>query len=120
MEIMALVLGLLFLGIVIGLFINVFWLGFGLILYFIPTVVAAYRKHPYILWIFLINLFFGWSIAGWIIPLLWAFDFDKVLTDFIEYRKTKNAKDAVIEGEVVKETPKEESPKEDSKEGENQ
>lgn len=103
MEIIIGIFALLFLGIVIGLALNIFWLGFGLVLYFVPTIVAAYRKHPQTLWIFLINLFFGWSVAGWIIPLLWAFDFDKVITDFIEYRKSKNAKDAVIEGEIVKE-----------------
>lgn len=71
--------------------------------YFIPTIIAAYKKHPQILWIFLINLFFGWSIVGWIIPLLWAFDFDKTIKDFREFQAAKNAKDAVIEGEVVNE-----------------
>ncbi len=104
MEIMAAIIALIFLGVIIGLFINVFWLGFGLVLYFVPTIIAAYKKHPQILWIFLINLFFGWSVAGWIIPLLWAFDCDKILMDFIEYRKAKNAKDATIEWEIVKET----------------
>ncbi len=103
MEILFGILALIFVGVIIGLFINVVWLGVGLVVYFVPTIVAAYKKHPQILWIFLINLFFGWSIAGWIIPLLWAFDFDKIVMDFIEYRKAKNAKDAVIEGEVVKE-----------------
>lgn len=103
MEILFGILALIFFGMIIGLFINVIWLGIALVIYFIPTIIAAYKKHPQILWIFLINLFFGWSIAGWIIPLLWAFDFDKVLTDFIEYRKAKSAKDAIIEGETVKE-----------------
>ncbi len=104
MEILFAVFALIFLGVIIGLFVNVVWLGIALVFYFVPTIVAAYKKHPQILWIFLINLFFGWSVAGWIIPLLWAFDFDKILMDFIEYRKAKNAKDATIEGEVVKET----------------
>ena len=103
MEILIGILALIFLGIIIGLALNIFWLAFALVLYFVPTIIAAYRKHPHTLWIFLITLFFGWSVAGWIIPLLWAFDADKILMDFIEYRKAKNAKDAVIEGEVVKE-----------------
>ena len=103
MEIFLIIFVLLILGITIGLFINVAWLALGLILYFAPTIAAAYKKHEHTLWIFLVNLFFGWSVAGWIIPLLWAFDADKILMDFIEYRKAKNAKDAVIEGEVVKE-----------------
>ncbi len=109
MEILIGIFALIFLGIIIGLFINVMWLGLAVVFYFVPTIVAAYKKHPQVLWIFLINLIFGWSIAGWIIPLLWAFDFDKVLADFMEYRKAKNAKDAIIEGETVEETPKQDS-----------
>lgn len=103
MEVIIAIFALLFLGIIIGLCLNIFWLGFAAVLYFVPTIVAAYKKHPHTLWIFLINLFFGWSVAGWIIPLLWAFDFDKVIKDFIEYRKSKDAKDIVIEGEKVEE-----------------
>ena len=103
MQIFIGIFALILLGIIIGITFNIVWLAFGLVVYFIPTIIAAYRKHPQTLWIFLINLFFGWSVAGWIIPLLWAFDFDKVVMDFIEFRKAKNAKDAVIEGEVVKE-----------------
>lgn len=107
MEILIFVLALLILGIVIGITINIFWLGFAAVLYFLPTIIAAYKKHPSILWIFLINLFFGWTFIGWLIPVLWAFDFDKVLIDFIEFRKQKAAKeggkDTIIEGEVVSE-----------------
>lgn len=103
MEIFIGIFALIFLGIIIGITFNIAWLAFGLVAYFVPTIIAAYRKHPQTLWIFLINLFFGWSVAGWIIPLLWAFDFDKVVMDFIEYRKAKSSKDTIIEGEVVKE-----------------
>lgn len=101
MEAFILIFGLIFLGIILGLCINVFWLGFALIFYFAPAVVAMYRKHPHGLWIFLLNLFFGWSVIGWLIALLWALDFDKIMIDFIEYRKAKTAKDVTIEGEVV-------------------
>lgn len=105
MEIFIGIFALIFLGIIIGITFNIAWLAFGLVMYFVPTIIAAYRKHSQTLWIFLINLFFGWSIAGWIIPLLWAFDFDKTVVDFIEYRKAKNAKNTIIEGEIVKEKP---------------
>lgn len=90
MEILFLILGLIFLGVIIGLTVHIAWLGFALIVYFAPSLIAMYRKHPSTIWIFLINLFFGWSFVGWIIPMLWAFDFDKVIIDFIEYRKAKN------------------------------
>lgn len=92
MEIFLIIFVLLILGITIGLFINVAWLALGLILYFAPTIVAAYKKHEHTLWIFLVNLFFGWSVIGWLAALLWALDFDKVIMDFIEYRKEKAAK----------------------------
>lgn len=116
MEIALIIFAILLIGIIIGMCMNILWLGFAAILYFLPTIIAAYKKHPHTLWIFLINLFFGWSVLGWIIPLLWAFDFDKVVMDFIEFRKekysAKNAQDAqntestqnsTIEGEIVSE-----------------
>ncbi len=89
MEIFLIILILLILGITIGLFINVAWVALGLILYFAPTIAAAYKKHEHTLWIFLLNLLFGWSVIGWLVSLLWALDFDKVVMDFIEYRKEK-------------------------------
>lgn len=44
---------------------------FGLF-YFIPTVVAIFRKHFYSLQIFLLNTFAGISFIGWIGSLIWA------------------------------------------------
>lgn len=40
--------------------------------YLAPTGVAAYRDHPEKTPIFLINLFFGWTVIGWIVALVWA------------------------------------------------
>lgn len=45
---------------------------FGLTLLFLPTLIARSRKHPNILPIFLVNLFFGWTFIGWVISLVWA------------------------------------------------
>jgi len=42
------------------------------LIHFIPTFVAANRKARNFLWIFLINLFFGWTLLGWCIALVWA------------------------------------------------
>jgi hypothetical protein len=42
------------------------------LLYFIPSMVAVNRKHNNALAIFLTNLFFGWTILGWVIALIWA------------------------------------------------
>lgn len=39
--------------------------------YFIPTAVALARNHK-TAQVFVINLFFGWSLLGWVIALVWA------------------------------------------------
>lgn len=54
------------------------WLAFvawgfaALLFYFIPSIVAAARKHPQIAAIAVTNLLLGWIIIGWIIALIWA------------------------------------------------
>jgi hypothetical protein len=47
-------------------------IAFSLALLFLPTLVAKSRKHPNVLPIFLINLFFGWTFVGWLVALVWA------------------------------------------------
>ena len=44
-----------------------------LVMYFLPTIVADSRKHNNNKTILIINLFFGWTILGWILTLAWAF-----------------------------------------------
>jgi len=48
--------------------------GIALFLYFIPTIIAFNRSHIHSeRWmVFLINLFFGWSILGWVASLVIA------------------------------------------------
>ncbi|MDE0178227.1 MAG: superinfection immunity protein [Gammaproteobacteria bacterium] len=43
-----------------------------LLTYFIPTVVAMVRKHHNTTAIFVLNLFLGWSLLGWVAALVWA------------------------------------------------
>lgn len=47
---------------------------FGLwsVMYFLPTIIAAIRSKRDLLAIFLLNLFLGWSVIGWIVALIWA------------------------------------------------
>ena len=40
-------------------------------LYFLPTILAHNRGHR-VAGILLLNLFFGWTIIGWLAILLWA------------------------------------------------
>jgi hypothetical protein len=47
-------------------------LAVGLALLFLPTLIAKSRHHPNTLAIFLVNLFFGWTFAGWVVALIWA------------------------------------------------
>jgi hypothetical protein len=42
-------------------------------LYFLPIITAVLRSHPDSGAIFVVNLFLGWTIIGWVIALAWAF-----------------------------------------------
>jgi hypothetical protein len=43
-----------------------------LLAYWLPAVTASLRKHPDSISITLINLFFGWTLIGWVWALAWA------------------------------------------------
>ena len=43
-----------------------------LVLYFLPTLIAAVRRHTQETPIFIINLLFGWTIIGWVVALAWS------------------------------------------------
>ena len=43
-----------------------------LVLYFVPMAEAYDRSHPNILAISLLNLFFGWTMIGWVAAFAWA------------------------------------------------
>jgi hypothetical protein len=47
-------------------------IGLGIVAYFIPGIIAGVRRHPKAISIFLVNLFLGWSVIGWIFALVWA------------------------------------------------
>lgn len=50
-----------------------FLLPFVLIgVYFLPTIVANYRKKKNYNAIMLVNIFLGWTFLGWVIALVWA------------------------------------------------
>ncbi|MFC1846659.1 superinfection immunity protein [Chloroflexota bacterium] len=44
----------------------------GIPLYFLPTIIAVARHKDNKLVVFLINLFLGWSLIGWIIALIFS------------------------------------------------
>jgi hypothetical protein len=55
----------------LGMFFLPFF-GFGFVMYFLPSIVALARSKRDLLGIFLLNLFLGWSVIGWVVALVWA------------------------------------------------
>ncbi|MDD5339450.1 MAG: superinfection immunity protein, partial [Dehalococcoidales bacterium] len=47
------------------------WL-LGIVLYFLPTIIALARHHINSLAIFVVNFLTGWSFIGWVIALVWS------------------------------------------------
>jgi hypothetical protein len=46
--------------------------GSGVVIYFLPSIIAAARSKRDLLSIFLLNFFLGWTAIGWIVALVWA------------------------------------------------
>jgi hypothetical protein len=46
--------------------------GLSFFMYFLPSIIALARSKRDILAIFLLNLFLGWSVIGWVVALIWA------------------------------------------------
>lgn len=41
-------------------------------LYFVPAIVAFNREHHQTGAIFVLNIFLGWTLLGWVAALVWA------------------------------------------------
>ena len=48
------------------------FLGAWFVMYFLPTIIALVRSKRDSLAIFLLNLFLGITVIGWIVALVWA------------------------------------------------
>jgi len=46
--------------------------GFGTVMYFLPSIIAFARNKRDLLVIFLLNLFLGITVIGWVVALVWA------------------------------------------------
>lgn len=51
---------------------EIFSMLFGLVLYFAPSLMAIFREHSNQNSIFLTNLFFGWTLIGWVVAMIWS------------------------------------------------
>lgn len=57
---------------VLSTFFFFHFIGFGMVMYFLPSIIALARSKRDLLAIFLLNCFLGWSVIGWIVALVWA------------------------------------------------
>lgn len=44
----------------------------GLVVYFIPTVIAYKKERDNKNSILALNIFLGWTLVGWVVSLVWA------------------------------------------------
>lgn len=56
----------------------------GLAIYFLPSILGFSAKKDNKFAIFLLNLFLGWSLIGWVVALVWAVSKDKQQTIIIQ------------------------------------
>jgi hypothetical protein len=61
---------------VLATFILFPFFGFGFLFYFLPSIIAFARSKRDLLSIFLLNLFLGWTLIGWVVALVWAVKVD--------------------------------------------
>jgi hypothetical protein len=48
------------------------FIGIAFVSYFVPAIVAHVRHHRNEMAIFILNLFLGWTLIGWVVALVWA------------------------------------------------
>ena len=49
-------------------------------IYFIPSWIALYRHHRSAVALMMVNIFTGWTVAGWVFALFWALTGDRAAT----------------------------------------
>jgi len=54
-----------------GIFVLVI-IAFSICLYFLPSFIAFRRQKSNKIPIFVLNLFLGWSLIGWVVSLVWS------------------------------------------------
>lgn len=76
--------------------------------YFLPTVVAAKRGHQSGASIFVVNLFFGWTLLGWVAALAWALaattdrgDVDPAVVRYVERQAPARPPEPVAAGDPL-------------------
>jgi Superinfection immunity protein len=55
-----------------GALVLIFGIAASFAIYFLPTIIAMARSHPATVPLFLLNLFLGWTLLGWVAALVWS------------------------------------------------
>ena len=55
-----------------GLIIGGFCVFCPLYIYLLPSIVALSKRHPEFFVVFMVNLFLGGTVIGWLVALLWG------------------------------------------------
>lgn len=53
-------------------------LSIGTLGYLLPTTIAIIRRRTNTMAIFVLNLFLGWTLVGWVVALVWSVATDKI------------------------------------------
>ncbi len=59
-------------GGLLGLLFILLFVFIGAAVYFLPSIVAFARNVETALGVFVVNLFLGWTLLGWVVSLAWA------------------------------------------------
>lgn len=56
-----------FIRIALAVLLSIFTVG-----YLLPTTIAIIRRRTNTMAIFVLNLFLGWTLVGWVVALVWS------------------------------------------------
>ena len=45
--------------------------------YLLPAAIATFREHKNATPVWIVNIFLGWTILGWIVALAWSFTYQE-------------------------------------------
>ncbi len=68
----------------------------GVVVYFIPSIIALLRMKKNLFAIIALNFFLGWSLIGWVVSLVWSLSSDSKPQKIIVNQQTpKNKEDGI-------------------------
>ncbi len=68
--------------------------------YFFPTDIANKRNAEHVTGIFILNLFLGWTLVGWVIALVWAVSSEAIDDDVDD--ASEDEKECPFCAEIIK------------------